>query len=173
MFSLIISYVETDIDIMWVQVWLFICGWYTGTQDYNYIQDYAFVQTIYIFSDLYFLEILPFIKHEPQGLDKPLPVTASVTTLPINTVLCRPPAVVQVAQLPVPSTQTHPLKQLEELHSPLTNMEMDFAESTPGSDSNLHNEDGMDWLDVADTLTHVSIFSSDFLDSHDMHLNWE
>lgn len=118
-------------------------------------------------------EILPFIKHEPQGLDKPLPVTASVTTLPINTVLCRPPAVVQVAQLPVPSTQTHPLKQLEELHSPLTNMEMDFAESTPGSDSNLHNEDGMDWLDVADTLTHVSIFSSDFLDSHDMHLNWE
>ncbi|KAL2078171.1 hypothetical protein ACEWY4_025856 [Coilia grayii] len=41
-------------------------------------------------------EIMPFSPHEPST-PKLLPVTASVTTLPINTVLSRPPAHVQLA----------------------------------------------------------------------------
>ncbi|XP_061565247.1 myocardin-related transcription factor B [Cololabis saira] len=46
-------------------------------------------------------EITPFIQQEPPGsLTKTLPVTASITTLPINTVLSRPPPQVQVAPPP-------------------------------------------------------------------------
>lgn len=116
-------------------------------------------------------EILPFIKPEPQSLEQRLPVTANVTTLPINTVLCRPPAVVHVAHLPIPSAYTPVLKQIEELHAPLPNVYMDYDENT--SDSHLHNEDSMDWLDLTDMTAHVGIFSSDFLDSNEMHLNWE
>uniref|UniRef100_A0A8C6TBS5 Uncharacterized protein n=1 Tax=Neogobius melanostomus TaxID=47308 RepID=A0A8C6TBS5_9GOBI len=82
-----------------------------------------------------------------------------------------PPAVVQVAQLPVPSAHTPDLKQTEELHAPLPNVHMVFDEKT--SDSHLHNEDSMDWLDLTDMTAHVGIFSSDFLDSNEMHLNWE
>ncbi|XP_030645844.1 myocardin-related transcription factor B [Chanos chanos] len=51
-------------------------------------------------------EISPLVKHDPLSLDKMLPVTASVTTLPINTVLSRPPPQVQVAQ-PPSQTQDH------------------------------------------------------------------
>lgn len=116
-------------------------------------------------------EILPFIKPEPRSLEQRLPVTASVTTLPINTVLCRPPAVVHMAQLPVPSAQAPVLKPTEEQHAPLPSVHMDFEEST--SDSHLHNEDSMDWLDLTDMTAQVGIFSSDFLDSNEMHLNWE
>lgn len=116
-------------------------------------------------------EILPFIKPEPQSLEQRLPVTASVTTLPINTVLCRPPAVVHVAERPVPLVHTPVLKRTEELHAPLPNVHMDFDENT--SDSRLHHEDSMDWLDLTDMTAHMGIFSSDFLDSNEMHLNWE
>lgn len=140
-------------------------------------------------------EISPFIRQDPLSVDKPLPVTASVTTLPINTVLSRPPALVQVAQLPTapldpPNTQlgtllhteTQTLKLMEELHSPLVTMEVDFDENTPPSTLTLHNAnvDGMDWLDLTlsvpaamDMSTPVGVFSSDFLDSHEMHLSWE
>lgn len=160
-----------------------------------------------------FSEISPFIRQDPPSLDKPLPVTASVTTLPINTVLSRPPPVVQVAQPPAaqlnPSTSlatltsdtqletlldgplgahTEPqtLKLMEELHSPIVSMEVDFNESTPPSALNLHstNMDNMDWLDLTlsvpaegvnplDMSTPVGVFSSDFLDSHELHLNWD
>ncbi|XP_029997990.1 myocardin-related transcription factor B isoform X2 [Sphaeramia orbicularis] len=144
-------------------------------------------------------EISPFIRQDPLSVDKPLPVTASVTTLPINTVLSRPPALVQVAQLPAapldpPNTQletllhteTQTLKLMEELHSPLVTMEVDFDENTPPSALNLHNTnmDSMDWLDLTlsvptegvhamDMSTPVGVFSSDFLDSHEMHLSWD
>ncbi|KAI3359166.1 hypothetical protein L3Q82_002699 [Scortum barcoo] len=112
-------------------------------------------------------EISPFIKQDLPSLDKPLPVTASVTTLPINTVLSRPPPVVQVAQLPSALTShtqletlldgslgahTEPqtLKLMEELHSPVVTMEVDFNENTPPSALNLHSTsiDNMDWLDL-------------------------
>ncbi|XP_008302596.1 MKL/myocardin-like protein 2 isoform X2 [Stegastes partitus] len=159
-------------------------------------------------------EISPFIRHDPPSQDKPLPVTASVTTLPINTVLSRPPPLVQVAQLPAapltPSsgldstltpdpqletlmdgtlgTHTGPqkLKLMEELHSAVVAMEVDFNENTPPSALNLHNTnmDNMDWLDLTlsvpaegvnplDVSMPVGVFSSDFLDSHELHLNWD
>ncbi|XP_029364195.1 myocardin-related transcription factor B isoform X3 [Echeneis naucrates] len=150
-------------------------------------------------------EISPFIRHDPPSLDKPLPVTASVTTLPINMVLSRPPPMVQVAQLPAsplrPSTSlaaltsdgqldtlldctlgadTEPqtLNLMEELHSP---MDVDFSENTSPSALTLHNTnmDNMDWLDLTlsvptegvnplDMSTPVGVFSSDFLDSHEL-----
>ncbi|XP_068434588.1 myocardin-related transcription factor B [Clinocottus analis] len=154
-------------------------------------------------------EISPFIRHDPPSLDKPLPVTASVTTLPINTVLSRPPPVVQVAQMPAaqlnpsPSltsltsdtrletllgahTEPQTLKLIEELHSPVVPMEGYLNEDTSPSALNLHstNMDNMDWLDLTlsvpaegvnslDMSTPVGVFSSDFLDSHELHLNWD
>ncbi|KAM9346491.1 myocardin-related transcription factor B [Symphorus nematophorus] len=158
-------------------------------------------------------EISPFIRQDLPSHGKPLPVTASVTTLPINTVLSRPPPVVQVAQMP--AAQLHPsssmaaltadtqletlldgtlgahtepqtLKLMEELHSPLVTMEVDFNENTPPSTLTLPstNMDNMDWLDLTlsvpaegvsplDLSTPVGVFSSDFLDSHELHLNWD
>ncbi|XP_022595348.1 MKL/myocardin-like protein 2 isoform X1 [Seriola dumerili] len=153
-------------------------------------------------------EISPFIRQDPPSLDKPLPVTASVTTLPINMVLSRPPPMVQVAQLPSsplkPSTtlaaltsdtqldtlldctlgaDTEPqtLKLMEELHSPIDAMDVDFNENTPPSALTLHNTniDNMDWLDLTlsvpaegvnplDMSTPVGVFSSDFLDPHEL-----
>lgn len=124
-----------------------------------------------------FSEISPFIRQDPPCQNKPLPVTASVTTLPINTVLTRPPPVVQVAQLPaaplstatslaaLPSdtqletllddtlgahTEPQSLKLMEELPSPVVTMEVDFNENTLPSSLNLHcpNMDNMDWLDL-------------------------
>ncbi|XP_078125655.1 myocardin-related transcription factor B isoform X5 [Sander vitreus] len=158
-------------------------------------------------------EISPFIRQDPPSLDKPLPVTASVTTLPINTVLSRPPPVVQVAQLPAaqlsPSaslatlttdtqletlldgrlgahSEPQTLKLMEELHSPVVTMEVDFNENTLPSALSLNstNMDNMDWLDLTlsvpaegvnplDMSAPVGVFSSDFLDSHELHLNWD
>ncbi|XP_011476317.1 MKL/myocardin-like protein 2 isoform X1 [Oryzias latipes] len=153
-------------------------------------------------------EISPFIRQEPPGLDKPLPVTASVTTLPINTVLSRPPPLVQVAQLPgstlnssatltglTSNTQlenlldntldakTQKLKLTEELQSPMEEL---LIESTPPSGPNLDNSniDNMDWLDLTlsapaegvnplDMSISVGVFSPDFLDSHELQMNWD
>ncbi|KAK2833241.1 hypothetical protein Q5P01_017130 [Channa striata] len=158
-------------------------------------------------------EISPFIRQDSPSLDKPLPVTASVTTLPINMVLTRPPPVVQMAQLPAApmsnsaalaalttdaqldtllngpvgaDTEPQALKMMEELHSPLGTMEVDFNENTSTSEMTLHNTnmDNMDWLDLTlsvpgegviplDVSAPVGVFSSDFLDSNDLHLNWD
>ncbi|KAM6905560.1 myocardin-related transcription factor B isoform 2-T2 [Xenentodon cancila] len=156
-------------------------------------------------------EISPFIRHDSPSLDKPLPVTASVTTLPINTVLSRPPPLVQVAQLPttphssptslaaltsdiqmdtfmdalvVTDIEPQKLKLMEELNSPEVTMEVDFIENTPPCAPNLHNTtmDNMDWLDLTLAVppegvnpldVPVGVFSSDFLDSHELHLNWD
>ncbi|XP_062263984.1 myocardin-related transcription factor B isoform X1 [Platichthys flesus] len=155
-------------------------------------------------------EISPFIKQDPPSLDKPLPVTASVTTLPVNMVLSRPPAMVQVAQPPTPplkpssglsvlisdtqldslldctlpaDTEPQTLKLMEELHSPIT-MEVDFNVNAPPSAFTLHNAnmdnmDNMDWLDLTlsapaegvnplDMSTSVGVFSSDFLEPHEL-----
>ncbi|XP_047427376.1 myocardin-related transcription factor B isoform X2 [Mugil cephalus] len=159
-------------------------------------------------------EISPFIRQDPPSLDKPLPVTASVTTLPINTVLSRPPPLIQVAQLPAapltPSValaaltsnaqletlldgtlaagaEPQKLKLMTELHSPEVAMDVDFNESAPPCALNLHSSggiDGMDWLDLTlsvptegvnplDMSMPVGVFSSDFLDSHELHLDWD
>ncbi|XP_024127753.1 myocardin-related transcription factor B isoform X2 [Oryzias melastigma] len=147
-------------------------------------------------------EISPFIRQEPPSLDKPLPVTASVTTLPINTVLSRPPPLVQVAQPPGSSltgltsntqletlldstldAEPQKLKLMEELSSP---MEEHLNECTSPSGPNLENSniDNMDWLDLTlsapaegvnplDMSIPVGVFSPDFLDSHGLHMNWD
>lgn len=156
-----------------------------------------------------FPEISPFIRQDPLSQDKPLPVTASVTTLPINTVVSRPPPVVHVALLPTaPLSPSHglvaltsdprletlldatlgaPTKLMEDLHSPLVTMEVDFNENmAPSSGLNLHSSsiDNMDWLDLTlsvpaegvnplDMSTPVGVFSSDFLDSQELNLNWD
>ncbi|XP_056143553.1 myocardin-related transcription factor B isoform X2 [Lampris incognitus] len=60
-------------------------------------------------------EIAPFIRQDSPSLDKLLPVTASVTTLPINTVLSRPPHQVQVAQPPTPAPTPDPSPSLPTL----------------------------------------------------------
>ncbi|XP_075894917.1 myocardin-related transcription factor B isoform X2 [Nelusetta ayraudi] len=131
-------------------------------------------------------EISPFVRLDPPCQEKPLPVTASVTTLPVNTVLSRPPPMVHMAQLPLaPPTaggraEPQTLKLMEELHS---SMEVDFDDSTLPSALNLQ-QDNMDWLDLTlsvpaegvtslDMSSPVGVFSSDFLDSHELQLNWE
>uniref|UniRef100_A0A3B4C4M5 SAP domain-containing protein n=1 Tax=Pygocentrus nattereri TaxID=42514 RepID=A0A3B4C4M5_PYGNA len=153
-------------------------------------------------------EISPLITQDPLSVDKLLPVTASITTLPINTALSRPPPQVQVAHPPEPppslvalatdhqleallegtlSADAEPrtLRLMEELHShllerphsPMDTDELAFSDSPPPS-LHLHdtNLDNMEWLDLtAPGPTGISastgVFSSDFLDSHD--LNWD
>ncbi|XP_058508956.1 myocardin-related transcription factor B isoform X2 [Solea solea] len=123
-------------------------------------------------------EISPFVKQDPPTLDKPLPVTASVTVLPVNTVLSRPPPMVQVAQHPaVPLKLPHcspalspdtrldallvctvgadadpqTLKLMDDLHSPaIAAMDVDFSGGAAPSALTLHSAsmDNMDWLDL-------------------------
>uniref|UniRef100_A0A8C2X6U4 Uncharacterized protein n=1 Tax=Cyclopterus lumpus TaxID=8103 RepID=A0A8C2X6U4_CYCLU len=72
------------------------------------------------------------------------------------------------------------------LHSPVVPMEGYLNENTSPSTLNLHstNIDNMDWLDLTlsvpaegvnslDMSAPVGVFSSDFLDSHELHLNWD
>lgn len=139
-------------------------------------------------------EISPFVRQDATSQETPLPVTASVTTLPINTVLSRPPPQVQVAQLPAASLRARPgLADLSSpsllgrtlacSDSPAVAMEMDFNDSTLPSSLNLNGAgmDNMDWLDLnlsaegvgsLDISAPAGVFS-DFLDSHDLQLNWD
>ncbi|XP_032442764.1 myocardin-related transcription factor B isoform X1 [Xiphophorus hellerii] len=139
-------------------------------------------------------EISPLIRQDPPSMEKPLPVTASVTTLPINTALTRPPPLVQVAQLPgaplgstgnnletlLGDTEAQRLKLMEELSSPLVEMEMNFSENLPPSGVNLQSTsvDSMDWLDLtlsvpSEGINPLDISVPDFLDSHELNLNWD
>lgn len=167
-------------------------------------------------------EISPFIRQDPPSLNKLRPVTANVTTLPINTVLSRPPPQIQVAQPPAPTLAAPPslvtlatdnqleaflegtlaaveepqtLRLMEELHShllehpnsPMESMELGFNHSTPPSSSfqlTDTNLDNMEWLDLTmpgpvgglTTLglsAPTGVFSTDFLDSPDLQLQWE
>lgn len=113
-------------------------------------------------------EISPLVRLHPPSQEKPLAVTASITTLPVNTVLSRPPPMVHVAHPP----QT--LKLMEVLNS---TMEVDF-------DDGALQQDNMDWLDLTlsvpaegvaslDVSSPVGVFSPDFLESHELQLNWE
>ncbi|XP_060799116.1 myocardin-related transcription factor B isoform X2 [Neoarius graeffei] len=148
-------------------------------------------------------EISPLLQ-DVLSTDKLLPVTASVTTLPINTALSRPPPQVHVAHMPSlvalasdhqleallegtlpPNTEPRALRLMEELHSqllepphsPMDTSELRFSTSSPPS-LHLHdtNLDNMEWLELttpgpAGISAPAAIFSSDFLDSHD--LQWD
>ncbi|KAF4106660.1 myocardin-related transcription factor B isoform X3 [Onychostoma macrolepis] len=59
-------------------------------------------------------EITPFSQQDPS-VPKMMPVTASITTLPINTALSRPPAQVQMA--PPPALMVEPMPSLASLDS--------------------------------------------------------
>ena len=78
-------------------------------------------------------------------------------------------------------TEPQTLKLMEELRSPIVNMDVDFNDNTPPSALTLHgnNMDNMDWLDLTlsvptegiiplDMSTPVGVFSSDFLDCHEL-----
>ncbi|XP_041719110.1 myocardin-related transcription factor B-like isoform X2 [Coregonus clupeaformis] len=170
-------------------------------------------------------EISPFIRQDPSFPDKLLPVTASVTTLPFNTVLSRPPPQIQVAR-PIPTlnppappsltalatdnqleaflegtlageTEPRTLRLMEELHSQLLEQSphspMDMESDTTGFNnisappSSYHldhtNLDNMEWLELTMPgptgglnplgLPPSGVFSSDFLDSHDLQLHWD
>ena len=76
------------------------------------------------------------------------------------------------------------LKLMAELHSPEVTMEVDFIENTAPCGPNLQSTtmDSMDWLDLTLAVpaegvnpldVPVGVFSSDFLDSHELHLNWD
>ncbi|XP_010873190.2 myocardin-related transcription factor B isoform X2 [Esox lucius] len=169
-------------------------------------------------------EISPFIRQDPPFPDKLLPVTASVTTLPINTVHSRPPPQIQVARQPGPTlnpqapssltalatdnqleaflegtlgggTEPRTLRLMEELHSQLLEhspMDMDpnttgfnsVSGPSPGFHLENANLENMEWLDLtmpgpAGGLNPLGlppstgVFSSDFLDSHDLQLHWD
>ncbi|MGH0118781.1 UNVERIFIED_CONTAM: hypothetical protein FKN15_062243 [Acipenser sinensis] len=174
-------------------------------------------------------EISPFVREEPSGSAKLIPVTASITTLPVNTALSRPPPQVQVA--PPPSMTFNPapslslasenqleafldgalsahtsapqlgssrehLSLIEDLqsqllsqsaslsqpHSPMDTNELLFStDGVPSVGFDLHNPnlDNMEWLDL--TIPGSSsglappggVFSSDFLDTHNLQLPWD
>ncbi|KAJ8413629.1 hypothetical protein AAFF_G00081360 [Aldrovandia affinis] len=75
-------------------------------------------------------EIPPFIRQDTPSSAKTLPVTASITTLPVNTVLSRPPPQVQVA--PPPSLALDPAPSLATLAS--DNQLEAFLEGTLSAD---------------------------------------
>ncbi|KAG7507834.1 hypothetical protein JOB18_046175 [Solea senegalensis] len=84
-------------------------------------------------------EITPFIQQEPPvSLSKTLPVTASITTLPVNTALCRPPPQIHLAPPPSLSPVVDP--SLASLSSLATDnqledfLERTLADTSPASD---------------------------------------
>ncbi|XP_051994651.1 myocardin-related transcription factor B isoform X2 [Xyrauchen texanus] len=122
-------------------------------------------------------EISPLTRHDPL-LEKLLPMTANITTLPINTVLSRPPPQIHMAhtpnllQAPPPSlvalatdnqlealledTEPRTQRLMEELknqllepHSPMDISDLTFADR-PSSTLNLQEAtmDNMEWLDL-------------------------
>ncbi|XP_008296768.1 MKL/myocardin-like protein 2 isoform X2 [Stegastes partitus] len=84
-------------------------------------------------------EITPFIQQDPPvPLTKTLPVTANITTLPVNTVLSRPPPQIQVAPPPTLSSIINPT--LPSLSSLATDNQLEaflegtLADTSPASD---------------------------------------
>ncbi|XP_053550653.1 myocardin-related transcription factor B isoform X2 [Bombina bombina] len=176
-------------------------------------------------------EISPLIKEEPSPISKMRPVTANVTTMPVNTVVSRPPPQIHVAPPlslePTSSLSVSLESQLEafldgtmtpgnsiphldsnsdrEAYSLIDELNNDLIQhpsmldhdSTPmetsdtpftansclSLDLNDTNLDNMEWLDItmpnsASSLTPLSatipsMFNTDFLDSNDLHLQWE
>ncbi|CAL8283887.1 unnamed protein product [Merluccius merluccius] len=169
-------------------------------------------------------EITPFTQQDPRPpLPKSLPVTATVTTLPVNTAFSRPPPQIQVAPPPALSPVPDPglsslasdrqleaflegtlggtspvsdprtlglmeelqaqlMEQQQQPYSPMDTSELSFCDSSPSSSLHMGLSDpgldNMEWLDLtmppgpAGGLTPLGI-PSDFLDTHDLQLNWE
>nr|XP_033819200.1 myocardin-related transcription factor B isoform X6 [Geotrypetes seraphini] len=178
-------------------------------------------------------EISPLIKEEPSPILKMRPVTASITTMPVNTVVSRPPPQIQVApslsleptnslsislenqleafldgtlssggdvpQLTGSSEEREPFSLIEDLqnnllnhssildhaHSPMETSDLHFTSSSTCLSLDLPdaNLDNMEWLDITMpsstsgltplSSTVPSMFSTDFLDSHDLQLHWD
>ncbi|XP_075686242.1 myocardin-related transcription factor B isoform X2 [Rhinoderma darwinii] len=177
-------------------------------------------------------EISPLIKEEPSPISKLRPVTANVTTMPVNTVVSKPPPQIHVAPplsleptnslsislesqleafldgtLPsgtnIPHLESHSdgrdtFSLIDDLNNDLlqhhsildhdsTPMETTDTPFTANSclclDLQDTNLDNMEWLDItmpnsASSLTPLSstipsMFSTDFLDTNDLHLQWE
>ncbi|XP_061905977.1 myocardin-related transcription factor B [Entelurus aequoreus] len=113
-------------------------------------------------------EISPFIKQESPSMDKRRPVTPSVTLLPVNTVLSRPPPLVQVAHMPptalapdprldslLSAAVEEPLKLIEELHA------MDWLDLTLCTPA-----EGVDAAAVS--AAPEGVFATDFLTAHEL-----
>ncbi|XP_061837963.2 myocardin-related transcription factor B isoform X2 [Nerophis lumbriciformis] len=113
-------------------------------------------------------EISPFIKQEPPSMDKRRPVTPSITLLPVNTVLSRPPPLVQVAHMPptalapdprldslLSAAVEEPLKLIEELHA------MDWLDLTLCTPA-----EGVDAAAVS--AAPEGVFATDFLTAHEL-----
>ncbi|XP_068100823.1 myocardin-related transcription factor B isoform X3 [Hyperolius riggenbachi] len=177
-------------------------------------------------------EISPLVKEEPSPISKMRPVTANVTTMPVNTVVSRPPPQVHVAPplsleptnslsislesqleafldgtMPtgtnIPHLDSHSdvrdtFSLIDDLNNDLlqhhsildhdpTPMETTDTPFTANSCLSLDlqdtNLDNMEWLDItmpnsASSLTPLSstipsMFSTDFLDTNDLQLQWE
>ncbi|KAJ8246040.1 hypothetical protein GJAV_G00263000 [Gymnothorax javanicus] len=114
-------------------------------------------------------EIPPFIRQDTPSSAKTLPVTASITTLPVNTVLSRPPPQVQVAPPPSLALDTAPtlatlatdnqleafldgtlsgggdqrtlglMEILDQPHSPMDTSELSFTDAPPPTTFDLHD----------------------------------
>ncbi|XP_054616194.1 myocardin-related transcription factor B isoform X2 [Dunckerocampus dactyliophorus] len=115
-------------------------------------------------------EIPPFIKQDPPSINKRLPVTPCVTLLPVNTVLSRPPPLVQVAHMPpaalapdprldsLLSADAEPLKLMEELHSDLHAMDwLDLTLCAPA-----------EGVDAENVSAPEGVFTTDFLNAHEL-----
>ncbi|KAM4698197.1 myocardin-related transcription factor B isoform 2-T2 [Rhinophrynus dorsalis] len=177
-------------------------------------------------------EISPLIKEEPSPISKMRPVTAHVTTMPVNTVVSRPPPQIHLAPplsleptnsltislesqleafldgtLPsgnnIPHLENHSddretfsliddlnndilqhSSMLDQDSTPMETTDTPFtANSCLSLDLHDTNLDNMEWLDItmpnsASSLTPLSstipsMFSTDFLDSSDLQLQWE
>ncbi|XP_073503804.1 myocardin-related transcription factor B isoform X2 [Phyllobates terribilis] len=172
-------------------------------------------------------EISPLIKEQPSPISKMRPVTANVTTMPVNTVVSRPPPQIHVAPplsleptsnlsislesqleafldgtLPsgtnIPHLESHSdgrdtfslIDDLNnDLHSildhdptPMETTDTPFiASSCLSLDLQDANLDNMEWLDITSSgssltplsSTIPSMFSTDFLDTNDLQLQWE
>ncbi|KAI1896031.1 hypothetical protein AGOR_G00090610 [Albula goreensis] len=134
-------------------------------------------------------EIPPFIRQDTPSTQKMMPVTASITTLPVNTVLSRPPAQLEAFLEGTLSgegeARTLGLMEdlhcqlLEQPHSPMDTSDLSFADPPAPTTFDLHDAalDNMEWLDLtapgpAGGLNPLGI-SSDFLDTHDLQLHWD
>ncbi|XP_063286365.1 myocardin-related transcription factor B isoform X2 [Pelobates fuscus] len=175
-------------------------------------------------------EISPLIK-EPSPISKMRPVTANVTTMPVNTVVSKPPPQVHTAPplsleptyslsvslenqleafldgtLPPGNNIPHLESQsddretfslIDDLHNILQHPSILDQDSTPMETAetpftasgclslDIHDTslDNMEWLDItmpnsASSFTPLSstlpsMFSTDFLDTNDLHLQWE
>ncbi|XP_037112661.1 myocardin-related transcription factor B [Syngnathus acus] len=97
-------------------------------------------------------EMSPSLKTDPPDANKRVAITPSVTLLPVNTVLSRPPPRVQVAHMPA-----------KEVPLPLVAMEIEPGDGVD-PESDLH---GMDWLDLSVSAPE-GVFTPDFLDTYQL-----